>query len=93
MNLKTRLFGQKVEGEALGRLIDSADSIRTVPLEKGYVGTDFHGKCSFTPCADGLNFELYLTSRVVPIDRDQDINVGRHRIVSAKGKIPYGGKK
>ncbi len=104
MTLKTKLFGKKIQEEALEKLLGvmgEDQSILSTSLEKWFTG-ELKGKCTLIPVNDGIAVDLYIFRTDIhyvdgTISADYE---GVERLISKKeirnvkkihlkGKIPY----
>jgi len=104
MTLKTRLFGKKIQEEALEKLVEAIGkdkSILSTSLERWFTG-ELNGKCTLIPVNDGIAVDLYIfRTDIHYVDGTISADYDRvERLISQKeirnvkkihlrGKIPY----
>ena len=88
MELKTRLFGKKVQGEPLKKLVEAIGEdpkILHTSLEK-WITREVKGRCVLTPVNDGIEVDLYIFRKDIH-DIDGTILADKYAIESGAMKI------
>lgn len=103
MTLKTRLFGKKIQGEALEKLLGVMGEKTTIfydPAPSKWSRGKVEGKCTLVPVNDGIAVDLYIfreeihkVDGTIPADHEEQ-NLGKKYLTCTtkshiKGKIPY----
>jgi len=77
MNLKTRLFGQRLESEELANLMDILNIDKSILSinKKDWTTQKYWGRCLITPNKESLNFDLYIFRRDFYILEGGDLEI------------------
>ena len=104
MTLKTKLFGKKIEGEAIKNLVKALgedQKILSTPFERWFT-KELSGKCTLIPNNNGIVVDLYIFRTDIHyvdgsisadyIDAENLISqkeIRKEKKIHLRGKIPY----